>query len=145
MPTRKGTPRKGTQPKPPSPPDKELQIRRGPSKERQAGVPAPRLTRHKPRSGWFRARVSWPLREGPITKLQFERKRVAQRLASVVSVAQWELAGPSNIGGRCTALLCDPSKPDRIWIGAAGGAVRASADAGKTWKQQDQSNTLLDM
>ncbi|HEY2016084.1 MAG TPA: hypothetical protein VGH38_21425 [Bryobacteraceae bacterium] len=41
--------------------------------------------------------------------------------------------GPTNIGGRCTSLACNPANPDILWIGAAGGGVWKSTDGGGTW------------
>ena len=69
--------------------------------------------------------------------------RGERSLPSVEGSAQWEQAGPTNIGGRCTAIVCHPTQPDRIWIGAAGGGVWASTDAGKTWKEKWRTNTVL--
>lgn len=117
----------------------------GPRKQRKPGAPAPRLTLHKKRANWFRARVAWPLREAPLERLKFEQRRVARSLPNVQSVADWELAGPVNIGGRCTSIVCDPQNPDHIWIGAAGGGVWASKDAGKTWKPQWKKGAVLNI
>jgi photosystem II stability/assembly factor-like uncharacterized protein len=105
----------------------------GTPKKVPEGPRRPRLSHHKKRAAWFRARVAWPLREAMTERLAAERRR-ARESGSSAKLANWELAGPTNIGGRCTCLVCDPANPDRIWIGAAGGGVWASTDAGKTWK-----------
>jgi len=107
-------------------------LQSGPHKERKAGPPPPRLSRHKARAGWFRARVAWPLREPEVVRLQRERRRARTSLPAVKVAAAWELAGPGNIGGRCTSLVCCPDHPARLWIGAAGGGVWASSDGGQT-------------
>ena len=120
-----------------------FQLIRGPRKTRKAGPAAPRNSKHKARSGWFRARVTWPLREASTKKLAFERRRAVRTLAAASTTARWELAGPTNIGGRCTALACDSAHPDRIWIGAAGGGVWASTNAGTTWKLQWPAKAVL--
>src|SRR6266852_4302727 len=101
----------------------------GPRKKRKRGVPEARLSNHKARTAWFQSRVTWPYREAPIEAMIRERQRAKQSLAA--SPVQWELAGPSNIGGRMTSLVCHPSNPDIIWAGAAGGGVWGSKDAGK--------------
>ncbi|WP_457353252.1 WD40/YVTN/BNR-like repeat-containing protein [Roseateles sp. P5_D6] len=110
-----------------------MQLRSGPAKERSSTPRPQRLTLHKQRAAWFAARVTWPVREAPIERLQAEVERVRGELAAVAPAANWTLAGPTNIGGRCTALICDPANADRIWIGAAGGGVWSSSDAGQSW------------
>ncbi|AZV77714.1 hypothetical protein EBB79_07300 [Parasedimentitalea marina] len=45
----------------------------------------------------------------------------------------WQQAGPTNIGGRMTSLATDPTDPDRLIAGAAGGGVWASSNAGRSW------------
>ncbi len=45
----------------------------------------------------------------------------------------WVPAGPENIGGRVTALACDPNAADRIWLGAAAAGVWLSEDGGVNW------------
>ena len=113
--------------------DAVVRLRNGPPKEPTTGPRAPRLTTHKQRAAWFRARITWPTREAPIAKLQAEVSRVLQTMPAATSTSSWQLAGPSNIGGRCTALVCDPANADHVWIGAAGGGVWASQDAGRHW------------
>ena len=93
-----------------------------------------RLTSHKARSRWFQARASWPVREAPINRLLRERLRVEKSLAPPQDVtSEWECAGPTNIGGRVTSLVCHPKYPERLWAGAAGGGVWHSNDGGQNW------------
>lgn len=93
-----------------------------------------RLSHHKVRSRWFQARSAWPVREAPVHTLIRERVRTKKSLAPAAHVtASWECVGPTNIGGRLTALACHPTQPDRIWVGAAGGGVWLSKNAGRTW------------
>ena len=70
-----------------------------------------------------------------------ERSRV--RTGSVT--IEWEFMGPSNIGGRCTSLAVHPHDSDIIYIGAAGGGVWRSNDAGKTWTPQWHSEPILNI
>jgi photosystem II stability/assembly factor-like uncharacterized protein len=119
---------------------------RGPRKTRRVGAPPPRLSNHKIRSQWFRARAAYPVREAPVFALVRERDRVAKSLPQAsLAGAQWEQAGPTNIGGRMTSLVCHPSDPDRIWAGAAGGGVWFSPDAGQTWQPQWHSEDVLNV
>jgi photosystem II stability/assembly factor-like uncharacterized protein len=117
----------------------------GPRKQRPAGAPPPRLSHHKARAAWFRARVAWPLREAPVETLARERKRAQRTLPPVKPGAKWQLAGPTNIGGRCTALICDPANADHVWIGSAAGGVWASVDAGTTWKLKWRTGAPLEI
>jgi photosystem II stability/assembly factor-like uncharacterized protein len=100
-------------------------------KSRQGQV---RLSQHKVRGRWFQARSSWPVREAPVHSLIRERNRVEKSLAPAPNIAaSWECVGPTNIGGRITALACHPTHPERIFAGSAGGGVWRSNDAGQTW------------
>lgn len=45
----------------------------------------------------------------------------------------WELAGPTNIGGRITDIEFDPLNPNVVYAGAATGGVFKSTDTGNTW------------
>ena len=45
----------------------------------------------------------------------------------------WSAAGPTNVGGRITAIAVDPHDSDHVWAGAAAGGVFESRDAGGTW------------
>ena len=116
----------------------------GTRKQVRPGPRPPRLSHHKKRADWFRARAAWPLREALSGKLATERRRVRQSVPSA-KLGNWTQAGPTNIGGRCTALVCDPANPDLIWIGSAGGGVWASTDAGRTWKESWRARTPLEI
>ncbi len=122
-----------------------VKLQPGPRKRRIAGAPPPRLSSHKARAAWFRSRITWPRREAPAAKLALERRRAARTLPAATLAAKWQLAGPTNIGGRCTALVCDPTSADHIWIGAAGGGVWKSTDAGRSWRLKWRSRTPLEI
>ncbi len=93
-----------------------------------------RLSHHKVRGRWFQARSAWPVREAPVHTLIRERNRVEKSLTPATDVAaSWECVGPTNIGGRITALASHPVHPERLYAGAAGGGVWRSNDAGQTW------------
>jgi photosystem II stability/assembly factor-like uncharacterized protein len=103
-----------------------------------------RLSGHKQRSQWFQARAAWPLREASIQLLVKERRRVTASLPAA-PVSQWQSIGPTNIGGRMTSIVCHPTQPDRIWIGAAGGGVWESSDAGMTWRSTWRDQDILNI
>ena len=112
----------------------------GPGKESSKGRPGPRLTHHKGRAAWFRARVAWPLRDPSMTALAAARSSAAKKLAPLPGSKAWTLAGPSNVGGRSTCLVCHPDDADTIWLGAAGGGVWKSSDAGASWRRSWPAN-----
>jgi photosystem II stability/assembly factor-like uncharacterized protein len=122
-----------------------MTLRSGPRKKRLAGPPTPRHSRHKARAAWFRSRVTWPAREAPEIKLASERRRALRTLPAAPLAAKWQMAGPTNIGGRCTSLVSHPTNPEQIWIGSAAGGVWLSKDAGKTWKSKWRSKTPLEI
>jgi photosystem II stability/assembly factor-like uncharacterized protein len=117
----------------------------GPRKQRKPAGPGLRLGNHKTRSRWFQARTAWPVREAPIHTLVEERARAHASLAPAPGATQWELIGPTNVGGRMTCVVCHPTKPDQIWAGAAGGGVWFSADAGRTWQAQWHGQDVLNV
>lgn len=49
--------------------------------------------------------------------------------------ASWQLAGPTNIGGRITDIAVHPSAPEIIYIGAASGGILKSSNNGLDWQQ----------
>jgi hypothetical protein len=56
---------------------------------------------------------------------------------------QWTWLGPGNIGGRLRALLIDPTNPQRMWAGTAGGGVWFSSNAGASWQARNGLLTML--
>jgi len=55
-------------------------------------------------------------------------------LALPVSGSTWQNLGPTNFAGRVSALAVDPTKPNVIYRGTAGGGVWKTTDGGTTWK-----------
>ena len=116
----------------------------GPRKKRHG--PSVRLSNHKARSVWFQTRATWPVREAPVRTLVQERTRALKSLAVPANItANWECVGPTNIGGRVTSIACHPAHPERIWIGAAGGGVWQSNDAGQTWQSFWNTQDILNI
>lgn len=120
-----------------------IHLEPGPRKKRKPGPPQPRLSNHKVRSIWFQARDAWPFREAPVHSLVSERQRAKRELKQ--ASARWEVAGPTNIGGRMTSIVGHPDNADVIWAGSAGGGVWVSRDAGKTWTSQWHSQNVLNI
>jgi photosystem II stability/assembly factor-like uncharacterized protein len=123
----------------------DLDLSGGPRKKRPRGLPPPRTTTHKKRATWFQTRVAWPYREPSTNSLLSERSRAAAALAPHAGTAQWELVGPTNVGGRMTSIGCAPKKPNTIWAGAAGGGVWKSDDGGQHWRGLWHSQPTLNI
>ncbi|MDH3689217.1 MAG: hypothetical protein OEU36_07015 [Gammaproteobacteria bacterium] len=102
------------------------------------------LTTHKVRSEWFRDNAAWPMREAPALQLLQERARIRRSIPLQPLASAWTMAGPTNIGGRMTSVVVHPQHPDEIWVGAAGGGVWHSVNAGQSWEslwdKQDSLN-----
>lgn len=118
--------------------DQQLMITETAGKVASADVsvppPSAQPSTHKARSGWFRARESWPDREAPANRLRIARARAFAGLAPARGAQHWESVGPRNIGGRMTCIVAHPTEPERLWAGAAGGGVWSSPDGGRSWQ-----------
>jgi len=93
------------------------------------------FTTHKVRADWFQQRTSYPKREAVAPA----HSRPRQSAGPV-----WKEAGPPDIGGRLTSMAVDPARPDRVFVGSAGGGVWYTEDAGRNWRQvwSDRERTL---
>jgi photosystem II stability/assembly factor-like uncharacterized protein len=57
------------------------------------------------------------------------------KAVSPLGARVWQEAGPRNIAGRVLSVALDPTDPDVIWAGSAGGGLWRSGDFGQTWRQ----------
>jgi photosystem II stability/assembly factor-like uncharacterized protein len=100
----------------------------------------------KLRSLWFQKQTSGRGRETESSAeiLAKARDKCKESLADAPGEARWELAGPTNVGGRMTCLVCHPDDPDVIWAGSAAGGVWKSTNAGENWRLvwDDQEKSL---
>ncbi len=46
----------------------------------------------------------------------------------------WELLGPTNIGGRITDIAINPETPSTIYVGGASGGILKTIDNGESWQ-----------
>jgi photosystem II stability/assembly factor-like uncharacterized protein len=85
-------------------------------------------------SDWFYTQRAYPNDNIPVEKYfkAIREKDAMFSKNSSVANAEWYSVGPSNIGGRITALDYDPAN-DFLYAGAAAGGVFKSTDAGNTW------------
>jgi len=75
---------------------------------------------------------TWPEKEFNVTAMR-EALSQAQEMQNSVTKRldeTWQLAGPTNIGGRVTALAVHSDNPETIFAGAALGGVFKSTDGG---------------
>ena len=86
------------------------------------------------------ARVGRPrLRAGGYPRIESRAERAPDRDFSPGPGKRYRAGGLSHPrrwhSSRCTSLVCHPATPDTVWLGAAGGGVWKSEDAGATWRQ----------
>jgi photosystem II stability/assembly factor-like uncharacterized protein len=91
-------------------------------------------TSRKP-TEWFTLSRAYPYDDIPfqpyLRALNRAREINNQNLSSRIGI--WEMAGPSNVGGRVTAMAVHPGQPNVIYAGAALGGILKSTDSGVTW------------
>lgn len=104
-----------------------------------------RFTSHPPQASagvdndWFMTQRSYPRETIPDRALQKMRGAMKAQylgklpLRSSMASANWTLVGPTNIGGRVSAVIIHPTNPNVIFVGAAAGGVWRSTDLGYTW------------
>ncbi len=86
-------------------------------------------------SDWFMLQRAYP-GDDVDPQLVERGRRAIEEMAmkrSDAMAAPWQSVGPSNIGGRITALALHPTNANLIYAGAAAGGVWRSTDFGGTW------------
>jgi hypothetical protein len=93
---------------------------------------------------WFTAQRLYPYRSNPslgAAYLTAQDQTVRLRAAAGPSIAAaWQPLGPTNIGGRITDLVADPTRADTVYAGAATGGVWRSTNAGQTFTSSWPAN-----
>ena len=85
-------------------------------------------------SDWFYTQRAYPNNNIPLEKYFKairEKKEMVSKNSSIANAA-WYPVGPSNIGGRITALDYDPVN-NILYAGAAAGGIFKSTDNGNSW------------
>lgn len=88
---------------------------------------------------YFHLQRAWPAHDIPAgahAAALAEARALAQVPLRSAAGGPWTAAGPTNIGGRVTAIAVDPTDNQRIWIGGADGGVFHSGDGGASWTPQ---------
>jgi hypothetical protein len=73
------------------------------------------------------------------------KRAVEQARAIKPGAGTWGQVGPTNIGGRVTDLVVDPSHANTFYVAVSGGGIWKSTDAGDTFKpvwSADQTQTM---
>ena len=85
-------------------------------------------------SDWFYNQRAYPFDKIPVEEYYaaLDHKEKMPNDKNSTLLADWYAVGPSNIGGRLTALDYDPAN-DIIYAAAAAGGVFKSTDGGNTW------------
>lgn len=73
----------------------------------------------------------------------WQQKQAMAAVDTFGAQVQWTWLGPGNVGGRLRAVLIDPTNPQRIWVGSAGGGVWYSDTAGASWQPRNGLLTML--
>ena len=85
-------------------------------------------------SDWFYLQRAYPNEIIPMEKYFSaieEKEKMISKNSNVLGTA-WYPVGPSNVGGRITALDYDPAN-NFLYIGAAAGGIFKSTDLGNSW------------
>lgn len=96
-------------------------------------------------SEWFHSQRSYPNADFPLESYHkaLQAKESMEVSSDAISSAAWEAVGPSNIGGRITALVIDPADTNTIVLGAAAGGIFKSTNGGASWTPKtDQWKSL---
>lgn len=97
-------------------------------------------------SDWFMHQRTWPSgvpnREA-IAEARRQAHKMRLRARGRTLDESWTFAGPSNVGGRITALAVHPSAPDTVYAAAALGGVLKSIDGGYHYEVVFEENYSL--
>ena len=85
-------------------------------------------------SDHFQRQRAFPFHEIPAGAYAtaVQQSRALDSGARTSSLA-WAQAGPTNVGGRVTAMAIHPTTPAILWIGAAAGGILKSTNSGTNW------------
>jgi photosystem II stability/assembly factor-like uncharacterized protein len=85
---------------------------------------------------YFHVQRSWPshdIPKGAFAAALEQARDLARSPLRSSQGAVWQEAGPTNVGGRITAVAVDPFDVNRVWIGAADGGVFRTTTGGDDW------------
>ncbi len=91
-------------------------------------------TSRKP-TDWFTLSRAYPYDDIPFTAYRRALTRAEEVSSATRSLitGTWIMSGPSNVGGRVTAMVMHPTQTNIVYAGAALGGVFKTTDNGTTW------------
>ncbi len=92
-----------------------------------------RLLIEKP-TDWMAYQRAYPYWKINSAAYYAEMKKAANLHKESQIKANWELLGPTNIGGRITDVEVSPASPSTWYVGAATGGIFKTTDAGQSWQ-----------
>jgi len=97
-----------------------------------------------PDYGWFETQRAYPYEEIPnderIKSIEYVRNYISK--SENYKNSSWELAGPTNIEGRITTIVIDPTNQQIIFAGCANGGIWKSTNFCQSWTSVfDNQNT----
>ncbi len=85
---------------------------------------------------WFFAQRAWPLGFIPRETFKEAQKQAALlRKEATNRGPGWQLAGPTNLGGRVSTIAVHPDDPQTVYVGAANGGIWKTTDGGDNFAQ----------
>lgn len=100
----------------------------------QTDAPSTRFPQTTPGEWLFYAERAYP--KGDIDQNAFisalEAAKIARQTTKITG--NWELIGPTDVGGRVTSVAMHPNDTTTLYIGAASGGVFKSYNRGKNWQ-----------
>jgi len=85
-------------------------------------------------SDFFQRQRAFPFHEIPAGAYANAVRQARELNAGARSSSgSWLQSGPTNVGGRVTAIAVHPTTPSILWIGAADGGVLKSTNSGTNW------------
>ncbi|RLC52905.1 MAG: hypothetical protein DRZ79_00350, partial [Candidatus Cloacimonadota bacterium] len=84
---------------------------------------------------WMAYQRSYPFGEIKLTSYLSGMKEASKMHKQSANLRyEWQLAGPTNIGGRITDLAVSPNSEETIYVGAASGGIFKTTDNGESWE-----------
>lgn len=78
--------------------------------------------------------INYEVYNRELRQVQQQRAAQAELESRNATFSDWELLGPTNIGGRITDIALNPNDPNIFFVGTAVGGIFKTTDRGQSWK-----------